>query len=239
MNPMNTIAQLRVNGRPVSLSTGIPSFSTSGNLQAHPTVSLYVTTPDIGEVEFPVTTPSIGKCDDRWTSAWNRPYRSGDKNRFDRFMSKHPSIKWGELSSPHLHWVEDQDYTHLLMDARSRNLIGVRLYASKFQRPVWGTLKQGFSVTQAEFQSQEWEEGKIMHQYYWAMLEELGDRKLWTCLHPAPVNEDGVALWAFDGKTSVALPRVGDDWGLSFELVIEKEIEEMDPYHPYAVDLIA
>jgi hypothetical protein len=231
MSVTDIIISIEADSRPVSLSTGVPVFGR----QLNKTAILIAKSGCWGESRFGISNQAPGPRNPGWgSSAWARPYAKGDERRFKAAGGCHNErhVPFSALSEPTLFWVEDDKYTHVLMDARNRRMVGVRPFKSGLSTSVWRLVKSGLEDPDGfcDRESMVINPAPGYHPDYYDLQDELGDKVLFVALHPAPVLPGApAALWCFEGKNSILIRRDEDgNWESGFETTIALEEEEIE-----------
>ncbi len=194
-------------GNPVSLSTGIRTLS------ADHYPLLFAFSASWGALRFPLAFAGCGPTCRQWVDARYYAHKRGDEMAAARLNPDANSISIGELSSPHMLWVESVDYTHVLMDAMTRRMVGVRPWMPDIGQELrnpWEDIVHGFDDHHT-WSLQPGDPLPSSGGSLWQELTEADTRKVYACLHPAPVTAHGAAVWAFGGMPFVKInrPEVG------------------------------
>lgn len=212
----NVLLTLRRDNAPVALSSGVPLTG------AHATsklVTLTAVSSEYGIVELPLNDPSMSRHNLLWQRAWAAPYAKGDDKRFGKLASK-PALPFAAVSDPHLFWMEAKNYTHVLMDSLTRQMVGVRVLKAG---PVWRTLAEGMEEP-ARFMREAGPFDQRDMARTLDLAQALRGKRVYACLHPAPIDPaTGTAVWCFDGIDQVALLKDEDSWETAFIEAVEKE----------------
>ena len=216
---MNTIIQLQLSGMPVALSTGILMQT---EVPVNTTPNLVVRDPELGTVILPVMSPDLSQKDPVQHHAEflaATPYR---RKKMEGWEDNRRSVPFGLLSSARLFWKEAENYTHVLMDNRTRKLIGVREFNEDWSGPVWRRVKECLlipdSVGRPEPENNDWRHPEV---------EDLcREYPFYVCLHPCPASPDEPApVWCFDGLDAVRTVYDGDGcFELPFEVACDNEL---------------
>lgn len=216
----NVLLTLRRDNAPVPLSSGVLLVGTGSTNKL---VTLTAVSAENGIVELPLNDPIMSPHSTLMQRAWAAPYAKGDADRFAR-LAANRSLKFVDLSDAHLFWVEAKTgYTHVLMEAHTRRMVGVK--PLKMAGAVWRPLAEAsedpaaFMKNAGPFDNREL--GRTLD-----MVKALAGRKVYACLHPAPVNSSGAALWCFDGIDQVGLVKDDDSWETAFVEAVEREDAE-------------
>lgn len=221
---MKTIAicQLLFGADVFRLSTGLPVMEGGKKIVAP---RLRVMHPMRGVVDLLLTSSDPGTSDPR--QAWSAVTPANRRLQRDLqvWEDRNRSLPFASLSSPSLFWVEDAAYTHVLMDAASRRLVGVRPFDPDLCGPVWGRVKTGLT-NPSEFVTPVPPDDGLIHIHPQAveMWRRLNGRVMYTCLHPCPARPgEAPPTWCWEGLDAVRA-EVNDD--LSFEIPFELAVDQ-------------
>lgn len=187
-------------------------------------IVLWAGSPDMGIVELELSSPDPGRADPRQVHSKAAKGETTPRLRhvLKVWEDRRRSIPFSEMTTTNLWWVESSDWTHILMDARTRKLIGVQAFDPEVTGQVWDRIKTGFEDP-SHFGRPAGAEGE-QHPAFDAILAELGGRELYACLHPCPSKKGEVPpLWCWDGINAIRIDHAGGQFELAYELACEQE----------------
>ncbi len=201
------ITQIKLLGKPLSLSTGVPL------MRGYPaTPALHAFSAQWGEAQLELAGAHSGPGTSPWSGAWSRPQAAGDEEECERLRvwEDGRTVPFTGLSSTSLYWAsEKKKPTHLLMDIRNRRLVGVvpwPLAVPDQPEPAWINISPWAQLRDLmDGTAPPPPEEYLGLRPALDEVDAAGKREIFACLHPAPIGPSGCALWAFDGLAWVRI----------------------------------
>ena len=207
MKLMSTHIVVTKDGTLVPLGTGVP---------VNEPLMIQGLSASTGNFKFPVSNPAFGLDSPLAAMAYGRPYAPGDEKKLPPLSG----VTAGEIH-PSVWWISTEDHTHLLLDSKRGELVGVSPWITDPLNGFWAFVQAAIE-NPASVRPGRVDETKH-RKAYWDFYEQAEGRKAYFCLHPAPCARGESVPWRFpSGNRSVFLTGSTD---LAFQHLLPWEEE--------------